>query len=117
VKVGPKERATDLLDGQELVLTGLRSTEFELNFCAAEGSKTQVQDTKTHTPVPRRCDLLRMRVSGEARGVDAGRPGYVASLKPSWLQFLNDSSTPGLLWGAGLFLWGTGWSIWRALAK
>ena len=51
-------------------------------------------------------DELTLKVSGSARSLRADSGGFSRSLAPSWLEYAAHNHGLGLLWSAGVLLWG-----------
>jgi hypothetical protein len=108
LRVGPKGSETTLSEGDSLILSGLRVATFRVGLCEARATQPNPQAA---------CDRLYIRVVAKVGDVQVRRADGLVSLKQSWLEFLRDSSLIGLLWASALFIWGTGWSIWKAFVR
>ncbi len=106
IKVGPKPREVAGAAGDAIVFKDLKVDSVKVELCGSAPKRSAGEA----------CTGMSIRVIGKAGDVQVGRPGNLNSVKQSWLEYFKDSSLIGLLWGAAVFLWGTGWSVWRAFA-
>ena len=104
VKVSAK-REVRLEEGHELRISGLQPRTVRIRSCFAEAGK------------PATCKGLAVQYQGRASDIEVRRAGRSEDLSPTFLEYFKESSLIGLLWGAAVFLWGTGWSVWKSLAR
>lgn len=108
IKVGPKGRETLLDRSDRLELTGLKDAQVRIQLCAPAPA----------APEEKRCKWPVLRIVGTVDDVAVGRAYTTAalqSLKPTLLEFMKESHLVALLWGAAVFVFGVGWSIWKAI--
>lgn len=107
LRIGQASRPVDLDAGDQLVLTDFRPTRLHVTLCPSTPASA----------ARKKCDRIQVRLAGTVRDVGTAGSGSLRSLKQSWLEYLKDSSLLGLLWTSGLFMWGTGWSVWKAFRR
>lgn len=111
LKVGPKGSKTTLAEGDDLELSGMKISELRVGVC----SPGQAPDQMSPNASCRRVSLHLVGKASDIRVRQAHRE--FRSLVPSWLSYLKESHLVSLLWASALFVWGTGWSLWKAWVR
>jgi hypothetical protein len=111
LKVGPKATETVLAEGDELMLSGMTISALRIGVC----SPAPAADPATSNAACRRLSVHLVGKAGDIQVRQAQREPK--SLVPSWLAYLKESHLVSLLWASALFVWGTGWSLWKAWTR
>lgn len=108
LRVGPKGSQTTLAEGDDLVLSGMTISALRVGAC----SQGQAPDKMRSNGSCRHVSVHLVGKASDIRVRQAQRE--FRSLVPSWLVYLKESHLVSLLWASALFVWGTGWSLWKA---
>lgn len=111
LKIGPKGAQTTLAEGDDLELSGLTITALRVGVCGPG----QAPETMPPNASCRRVTVNLVGKASDIRVRQAHRE--FRSLMPSWLAYLKESHLVSLLWASALFVWGTGWSLWKAWVR
>jgi len=119
VRVGPKLQETKLEVGDRLLISELKLKQLRIGLCEplAVGQSPIGFAAQTARDSEASCPGLVLRLNGTVSDLQVAGAGPLRTLKPTWLEFFKDNALVGLLWAAAVFVWGTGWSIWKAFEK